>query len=175
MEIPSDLDPALVPLAWLLGTWRGVGVGGYPTIGDFRFGQELTFSHDGRTFLAYESRSWLLEEDGGLGAPMQRESGAWRVVPPTGDSPGSSTTGSGTELEVVLAHDVGYAEVWTGSAQGPRIALTTDVVARTATAKQYDAGTRLYGLVEGDLLWAFDMAAAGQPLQSHVSGRLKRV
>ena len=161
MEIPSDLDPALVPVAWLLGTWRGVGVGGYPTIADFRFGQELTFSHDGRAFLAYESRSWLLDDDGGLGRPMQRESGAWRV------------TGEGG-LEVTLAHDIGYAEIWLGTVTGPRVELTTEVVARTETAKQYDAGVRLYGLVEGDLLWAFDMAAMGQPLQSHVSARLKR-
>ena len=29
-------------------------------------------------------------------------------------------------------------------------------------------------LVEGDLAWAFDMAAVGQPIQPHVSARLKR-
>jgi len=29
--------------------------------------------------------------------------------------------------------------------------------------------------VESDLLWAFDMAAMGQPLQPHLSGRLVRV
>ena len=38
------------------------------------------------------------------------------------------------------------------------------MVARTASAKEYCAGHRLYGLVEGELLWAFDMAAVGQPL-----------
>ena len=49
------------------------------------------------------------------------------------------------------------------------------MVARTASAKDYTAGRRLYGLVDGELLWAFDMAAVGQPLTSHLSGRLKRV
>ena len=47
-------------------------------------------------------------------------------------------------------------------------------MARTASAKEVTAGQRLYGLVEGDLLWTYDMAAEGQPLQSHLWGRLVR-
>ena len=37
-------------------------------------------------------------------------------------------------------------------------------VPRTVTAEEHTAGHRLYGLVEGDLLWAYDKAALGQPL-----------
>jgi THAP4-like, heme-binding beta-barrel domain len=33
----------------------------------------------------------------------------------------------------------------------------------------------LYGLVEGDLLWAMDMSAMGKPMQPHVSARLRRM
>jgi THAP4-like, heme-binding beta-barrel domain len=33
----------------------------------------------------------------------------------------------------------------------------------------------LYGLVDGELMWAFDMAAVDQPLQPHLSARLRRV
>ena len=41
MDLHPDLSPALVPVAWMIGTWRGLGVGGYPTIEGFRFSQEL--------------------------------------------------------------------------------------------------------------------------------------
>ena len=53
-------------------------------------------------------------------------------------------------------------------------ATVYDMVARTASAKEYTAGHRLYGLVEGDLMWAFDMAAMGEALQPHLSARLAR-
>ena len=45
---------------------------------------------------------------------------------------------------------------------------------RSHTAKEYVAGTRLYGNVEGDLLYAYDMAAMGEALQPHLWARLQR-
>ena len=45
IEIPADLPPPLLPLVWLLGRWEGVGVGGYPTVEEFRFGQEVEFGY----------------------------------------------------------------------------------------------------------------------------------
>jgi hypothetical protein len=161
VEISPDLHPDLMPLAFLVGTWRGAGVGGYPTIEEFRFGQEVTFSHDTRPFLTYTSSSWLLDDAGEMVRPLASETGYWRPRPEG-------------ELEVLLAHPSGLAEVWVGRVDGAKIELTTDVVARTASAKEVTAGHRLYGLVEGDLLWAYDMAAMGQPLQPHVSAQLKR-
>jgi len=65
-----ELHPDLAPLSFLLGCWEGAGVGGYPTIESFRFGQELSFSHNGKPFLAYTSRTWLLDEDGNLVRPL---------------------------------------------------------------------------------------------------------
>ena len=53
--------------------------------------------------------------------------------------------------------------------------MATDFVARTPTAKEVTGGHRLYGIVEGALLYAQEMAAVGQPLSPHLSARLIRV
>ncbi len=78
-------------------------------------------------------------------------------------------------MEFLLAHPTGYVEIYVGTVDGAQINLATDVVARTETAKEYSAATRIYGLVAGDLLWAMDMAAVGNPLTSHASAQLKQV
>ena len=160
-ESPS-LNEAIHALSWLIGTWQGVGVGGYPGSGDFQFGQELDIDHDGRPILFHDSRSWLIDPDtGGPGRPLSAERGFWR---PSAD-----------EVELVLAHGNGVAEIWLGRITAQSVELATDVVVRTATATDVTAGHRLYGLVDGDLLWSYDMAAVGQPLQPHLSARLRRV
>lgn len=166
----SDLPDELVPLSWLIGRWAGVGLGQYPTIEDFRFGQEVSFTTDGRPFLAYHSRAWLLDDNGEKVRPLAMESGFWRARPDN-------------QVEVTLAHASGYAELWLGSVEvlgienaritGARATLRTDVITASPSAKQYDAGERLYGLVNGELMWTFDMAAVGQGMGNHLSARLK--
>ena len=159
---PAEQHPALAPLSFLLGRWEGAGVVGYPTIESVNFGQEITFSHNGKPFLSYASRTWLLAEDGSIGRPLATETGFWRPQP------------DGV-VEVVLAHPTGITEIYIGQQTGTKIELVTDAVVRTSTAKEVTAGKRLYGLIGTDLGWAYDMAAVGQPLQSHVSAQLKRV
>ncbi|MDN5605945.1 MAG: FABP family protein, partial [Kocuria sp.] len=46
---------------------------------------------------------------------------------------------------------------------------------RGANAKEYTAASRMYGRVNGELMWAWDMAAAGQQMSSHASARLRKV
>jgi hypothetical protein len=157
-----ELHPDLEPLKFLIGDWEGAGVGGYPTIESFRFGQEISFTHNGKPFLIYTSRTWRLDDEGNLGAPLATEAGFWRPQP-------------GSRLEVILAHPTGIAEIYVGEITGTRAELSTDVVARTESAKEVTAGHRLYGLIGEDLGYAYDMAAVGQPLQSHLSAQLKRV
>jgi hypothetical protein len=166
-EIPTDLHPDLMPVSWLLGTWHGNGKGEYPTIEAYAFEQEAVFAHDGRSFLHYFSRTWVTDDSGERVGPGELETGFLRV--------GSDPKDGGYPLELVLAHPTGFAEVWYGVADGPRLTLATDVVARTSTAHDYAAGQRMYGLVEGDLMYAYDMAAMDQPMQSHTWGRLARV
>lgn len=160
------------PWAWLVGHWVGVGTGHYPTIEDFRFGQEVAFSTDGRPFLTYFSRSWMLDDDGNRVRPLATESGYWR---PKEDN----------RVEVTLSHAMGYSEIWYGDLEvtgldnatvtGARVDLRTDVIARSQTAKEYNQGHRLYGLVDGKLLWTLDMAAVGEPLLNHLAASLSRV
>jgi len=160
-ELPDNLHPECAPIAWLLGTWHGNGHGDYPTIEPFQFGQEVIFTHDGRPFFHYMSRAWIVDDEGNKVRDAAIETGFFRC----------KADGS---LEVVLAHNTGFIEVWYGSSEGAKVEITTDAVGRTETAKEVTGGHRLYGLVEGDLLWAYDMAAVGQPLQPHLWGRLVR-
>jgi hypothetical protein len=155
------MHEALAPVAFLLGRWEGAGVVGYPTIESAQFGQEITFSHNGKPFLIYSSRTWLLDEEGRTGRPLSIETGYWRPQPER-------------QLEVLLVHPTGITEIYLGEVTGTKIEMATDAVVRTATAKEVTAGRRLYGLVEGDLAYAYDMAAVGQPLQAHASARLNR-
>ncbi len=160
-EIPDNLHPDCGPVAWMLGTWRGNGHGDYPTIEKYEFGQELIFTHDGRPFLHYFSRSWVVDADGAKVREGALEAGFLRCHP-------------GGTVELVLTHETGYAEIYYGEAGGGKLDLTTDAVARTETADEYTAGKRLYGNVEGDLLYAYDVAAQGKGLQPRLWARLKR-
>jgi hypothetical protein len=163
MEIPPDLNPACLPLAWLLGTWEGVGVGDYPTIEAFRFGQEVHFGYvPGKPYLTYRSSTWRLADDGQIGAPLARETGSWRPQPDG-------------EVEVLLTHPTGIIEIYLGAVEPAKVELATRGVLKTETAKDYRSATRLYGLVNSRLMWVMDMAAMGEELQPHVSAELLRV
>src|SRR5258708_28184104 len=108
----TDPEPhaAILPLSFLLGRWEGAGVVGYPTIESVNFGQELEFRHNGKPFLIYSSRTWLLGEDGVIGRPLAVEVGFWRP-PPEGN------------LEVLLTHPTAITEIYLGSIAGPTLEL----------------------------------------------------
>lgn len=162
-HLDPDIPEPLRPLAWLLGRWEGAGVVGYPTIESAHFGQEIEVTHDGRGFLKWESRAWILDsETGEKVRPAAVESGFWRPLPDG-------------EVELLLVHPTGILELHYGTVEPARIQLKTDGVLRSPAAKEYNAGTRMYGLVESQLMWVMDMAAVGQEMQSHLSATLKRV
>lgn len=161
-HLDTDLPRELAPLAWMIGRWEGAGVVGYPTIESVHFGQEVEVTHDGRPFLEWQSRTWLLDDAGAKVRPLATELGFWRPV-------------EEGQVELLLAHPTGIVELYYGTAEPAKIELRTDGVLRSPHAKEYNAGSRLYGLVNSNLLWAMDMAAVGQSLQSHVSAELKRV
>jgi len=196
IELDGSLPPEIVPLSWLLGVWEGSGVVHYQ-LGDEtleqQFGQRVSFSHDGLPYLNYTAYSWLLDD---AKTPYVSETGYWRLsrpiepgetgpamLPGIGQPPAASTETvevlrneqGAFDLEVSIVHPDGVSELYLGAAAGPRIDLSTDAVVRTSSAKPYTAATRLYGLVDSRLLWAWDIAALGQGLRSHASGSLDRV
>ena len=56
-----------------------------------------------------------------------------------------------------------------------RAGLVTDAIARTAAAGDYSGGKRLYGYVNGDLLWVGEKATPEIPLRPYMSAQLKKV
>src|ERR1700746_1421415 len=62
VELPPE-HPAIAPLSFLLGRWKGTGKGDYPTIKPFNFFQEVAFSHIGKPYLIYTSHTWRLADD----------------------------------------------------------------------------------------------------------------
>jgi hypothetical protein len=164
IEIPSDLHPDLVPLAFLLGRWEGAGVFDFPGAEKCNFGQEVVFGHDGRAFLEYSSRTWVLDAEGRKVRPLENETGYWRF-------------GTGRQIETTTTRDDGTVEIWYGElAEGkPQIDLATDAVARLASAAPYSGGKRLYGYVKGDLMWVGEKTTPDVPLRPYMSAQLKKV
>ncbi len=153
----------LKPALWLLGTWRGRGRGGYPTLADdFTYAQEVTFSHDGRPFLRYEAKAWLIDDEDAPLRPAARESGWWRVQPEG-------------RVEALITQPTGIAEVLVGTVAEGVAELASHSVALTPTAKDVTATRRRYTFTEGTALdFVHDLAAVGQPLQHHLAARLRR-
>lgn len=160
---PPEPHAMLAPVTGLLGTWHGRGRGEYPTLADdFTYTQEVTFSHDGRPFLRYEARAWLVDADGAPLRPSARESGWWRLQPDG-------------RVEALITQPTGIAEIAVGHAADGAVDLTTREVALTPTAKEVEATRRRYGLTDdGALTFVHDLAAVGQPLRHHLAARLQR-
>src|SRR5712671_4166428 len=99
--IAIELNPALTPVSFLLGIWRGEGEGQYPSIKPFRYREAIRFTHNGKPFLIYAQRTESIE----TGQPMHAESGYMRLV------------GEG-RIEFVIAQPIGYAEISLDPAEG---------------------------------------------------------
>jgi hypothetical protein len=191
--LPEGLAPEMYPLAWLVGRWHGEGVVGYPGIEETAFTQDVVIDHDGGPYLSYASTirlvvapddaSALADADGTPteGAPgadaaepgpvWSTEQGFWRIPPERPDGLGSDLF----PVELLLADPSGHVAVYVGATGNGRIDLVSDVIARTATGAEVTGGKRLWGLVQGELMWAHDLAAFGHELQSYASARLSRV
>jgi nitrobindin-like protein len=156
--IAPELNPALKPVEFLIGTWRGEGQGQFATIQPFRYREEITFSHNGKTFLIYSQRTQAFD----TAQPMHAETGYLRLV------------GEG-RVEFVIAQPIGYAEISLGRLAGRRMDLESETVARTPTAKPVTSIRRTFWM-EGDALcYELQMATEGVPLARHLTASFRRV
>ena len=166
---PADLrrgvpvHDALLALLPLVGVWRGTGAGVVASSGEkFAYGQQIDVVHDGRPFLAYESRTWLVDAEGAVIRQAWRESGFWRV-------------GAGQDdVELVLASNTGQALVLAGVAGDLRWELATVSAEHAPSAKAVDGERRLYAVRGEDLVYATELAPAGRPFAPHLNARLTR-
>lgn len=159
------MTPALhgdvASLAFLLGTWRGEGHGGFPTIDDFRYREELVFEQVGEPYLLYRQESWDLAD----GTPLHFERGFLRP----GEAAGS--------LELCLAHPLGLTEVAHGAVRDTTLEFTATAsgIGHTATGMDVTGLIRRYR-VQGDTLdYELDMATSVTPMSRHLEATLGRV
>lgn len=166
---PADLiagvHPEIAHLSWLLGTWKGIGRGQYPTAEPFMFEQILQFASDGRPFLEYRCVTWVVNADAERLHPSHTEQGYWRGAP-------------GNGVEVMISNPLGICEIWTGQVEvtglenaritGAKLLLAAHAVTGSPTAAKVHTAERMYGLRDGRLLMAFDMGADDHATDSHV-------
>lgn len=158
----APLHDALLALLPLVGRWAGTGAGIKPSNGEgFAFRQQLTFSHDGRPFLAYEARAWLVDTDGHDIRPAFRESGFWR--------PGAGPD----DIEVVLASITGLTLQLAGVAGDQRWDLATSSIVSAPTAKPVGGERRLYAISGNTLAYATELAVT-EAFAPHLNATLER-
>lgn len=161
-EIPPDLNPALAGLAWLRGRWEGTGYREWPGEGKTEFGVQIDFVENGGDYLHYLAQMFTLDGEGRPEAPLTIETGFWRGTPEG-------------QVDVVMCSPEGYAEIWYGPLSPGRVDLTTDAVVRSPLAQvEYTAGRRLYGTVEGKLMYSFDRATTDEALRPYMWATLER-
>ena len=194
MVVPEGLPLELTPFTFLVGKWSGSGVISYvhkTEKVDKEFTQSVEFSFDDNSALGYVAKSKLSD-----GTALPTEVGYWRLSksPESSDYgpgllPGTGTKSittheqletlrnkdGGFDVEASILHPSGISELYVGQIKGARVDLVTDAVLRSQSSKEYRAATRMFGLVEGALLWVWDIAALGNPMASHASARLERV
>lgn len=167
-DLSDDLPDVVLPLAFLIGTWRGEGQGAVPGGGapDFPYDEELTIRNDdGLPWLTYSTRAVH---------PIDRhivlhvEHGWIRPQPVADDG--------SIAVEMVLALPTGIVEVLHGALvegpSGPHLELASDVIARTPTATEVSADKRMYAVRGGKLMYAIDLATGPDGLVPHLAAAL---
>ena len=195
IEIPSNLTPELVPFSWLLGTWEGTGTMWYKEQEKTPFGQIITFTQDGLPYLEYRAESLLLDDSGPKLRPKTKEKGFWQIDRPLTDADGGfglvpkdivpafadaesvetlRNEDDGFNLIATIAHPGGISENYVGMVKGPVVRMQTANLIRDDISHQYAGSVRLWGLVNGNLMWDWEIADNEGNLHKHASAELRK-
>ncbi|XP_038573977.1 THAP domain-containing protein 4 [Micropterus salmoides] len=152
-----ELNPALLPLDWLLGTWESdePGEGCFPTIKPFRYTEKLNFSHVGQPVINFTFNAFHAESK----KPLHRECGFIRM------QPGSN------RVAFIIAQNSGLVEIEEGELTAQQLNLQSQALARTSFAREPHVQkiSRVFQLrPDGRLEQTVSMATDNQALMQHL-------
>lgn len=152
-----ELNPVLLPLDWLLGTWESdePGEGCFPTIKPFRYTEILHFSHVGQPVINFMFNAFQAETK----KPLHRECGFIRMQPGT------------NKVAFMIAQNSGLVEIEEGELIDKQLNLQTSSLARISFAKEPHVQQiqRVFQLrADGKLEQTVSMATDNQPLIQHL-------
>lgn len=158
------LNPAVAPLAWMLGTWVSdpPGEGEFPSIPPFCYNEEAVISHVGQPMLNFT----FCASNPETGKAMHRECGFIRVKPGT------------KQVAFICAQNTGMVEVEEGEVQGEQLKLTSHSLSRISFAKEPHVQqiSRTFRLTaEGKLEQTVSMATSTQAMAPHLRVTYKKV
>ncbi|WPF65757.1 MULTISPECIES: FABP family protein [unclassified Corynebacterium] len=164
LRLGPNLHDGLLALLPLVGVWRGEGQADTPEGGQYAFGQQITFAHDGENYLTYESRIWKIDEEGKPSGLDQRESGFVRID-------------LKDNIEFICTHSTGAVEILYGKPVNERaweLESASTMVTETGPAT-LGPGKRLYGLMPNNHLGWVDERVVNGELHPRMSAELTRV
>lgn len=163
LRLGPEISESLLAILPLVGRWHGSGMGIDLSSGQqYTFVQRVTFAHDGRAFLSYNSHLWKVPEDGSAPLRSDREQGFLRM--------GAAED----ELELVLSTADGRVEVFTGVAGDRRWELASTAVGFTPSAELVAGERRLYAMTGNSLAFVDELALEAGDYQPRRNGRLER-
>jgi THAP domain-containing protein 4 len=159
MQIHPNLEKTV---SFLIGTWKGEGVGIYPTIKTFEYEEELTFTPlPGKPILFFVQKTWKKDDK----TPLHAESGYIRVP-------------KENLVEMVNSQPTGVAEVYQGNVKEQTITLDSKSITRTEMTKSPHVlqTKRVMTVVNDQLDYLFDMSTTtNEKLENHLKASLKKV
>ncbi|CAH2246764.1 THAP domain-containing 4 [Pelobates cultripes] len=157
MQDAPLLNPAISPLAWMLGTWvsEPAGKGEFPTITPFNYKEEAVISHAGQPMLNFT----ICSSNPDTGKALHRECGFIRINPGT------------NQVAFICAQNIGVVEIEEGEVEGEQLTLTSRSLSRMSFAKEPHVQQicRKFCLTaEGKLEQTVSMATSTQSLAPHL-------